>query len=133
MTVSHGAVGDGFLPCGRCVLVQVLCVQGLAEGGMQDCSLLRRVMRYQQGLHRGEGLSLRWRDVWGLCWIKRWMGSPLRDIAEVHDFWQQEKCSSSLLRPEGRELVSSTNSHGRGTDAAEESFRASCAQLEHPQ
>lgn len=61
------------------------------------------------------------------------MGNPLREIAEVHDFWQQEKCSSSLLRPECRELVLSPNSHGRGTDATKGGFRASCAQLEHQQ
>ena len=61
------------------------------------------------------------------------MGTPLREVAEVHDFWQQDKCSSSLLRPECRELLLSPSSHGRGTDAAKESFRAVCAQPEHLQ
>lgn len=61
------------------------------------------------------------------------MGTPLREAAELHDFWQQEKRSSSLLRPEQRELVLSPNSSGRGTDAAKGGFRASCAQLEHHQ
>lgn len=61
------------------------------------------------------------------------MRTPLRDAAEVHDFQQQENCSSSLLRSECRELVSSPDRHGRGTDAAKGGFRASCAQLEHQQ
>ena len=30
-----GAVGDGALPCGRCVVVQVLCIHGPAQGGVQ--------------------------------------------------------------------------------------------------
>lgn len=58
-----GAVGDVVLPCGRCVVAQVLSKDLQKEvfrlfaikDGKWDIN--------QQRLHRGESLSLRWRDV----------------------------------------------------------------------